>query len=188
MPVALQRRFFIYFLCSISSLLIYSKRLRKGADIMPLFSLTMVLITCISFSAITGLMASACSCYFPWLLSWRAYYIVKNKRMQKLLISKQFNRSRDTRTAPEDRNKMAFVGCVMWGANLIFTVVTWSILIFSIVMEFFLSNAEAEALAEQVDPFLLCFLNMKYFCFISIMPLLYLLDYWIGKRFYSKRS
>lgn len=164
----------------------YCKQGRKGES-MPLFSFTVVLIACIGFSVIIGNIASICSNYFPWLLSWRAYYVVKSKRMQKLLISGQVNKNRDTRTAPEDRNKMAFVGFVMWGANLIFTVVTWSISIFSIVMEFFLSNAEAEALAERVDPFLLCFLNMKYFCFISIMPILYLLDYGIGKYFYFKR-
>lgn len=164
----------------------YCKQGRKGES-MPLFSLIMGLITCISFSAIIGLIASICSNYFPWLLSWRAYYVVKSKRMQKLLISGQFNRNRDTRTAPEDRNKMAFVGFVMWGANLIFTVATCSILIFLLVMSLFLSNTEVIALAERVAPLLFCFLNMEYFCFISIMPILYLLDYGIGKYFYFKR-
>ena len=75
----------------------------------------------------------------------------------------------------------------MWGANLIFAVATCSILIFLIVMSLFLSNAEVIALAERVAPLLFCFLNTEYFCFISIMPILYLLDYGIGKYFYFKR-
>ena len=71
---------------------------------------------------------------------------MKNKRLQKLLISEQRNRSQDSKAEPEDRNKMAFVGCVIWVVNLIWTVITWSTLIYLFVMGLFLSDVEAEVL------------------------------------------
>lgn len=107
--------------------------------------------------------------------------------MQKILISGQRNRSQDSKTAPEDRNKMALIGFVMWIINLIWTVITGTTVIYLFVMEFFLTNAEADALAEQVDPFLRCFLNMNYLYFMGIMFVFYQLDYSIGKRIYSKK-
>ena len=155
---------------------------------MPLFSYIAVFFTCIILTVLVGFFASICSCYYPFLLSRGAYYVVKSKRMQKILISAQCNRSPDSKTAPEDRNKMALLGCVLWIINLIWTVITWSTVIYLFVMEFFLSNTEAEALADQVDPFLLCFLNIKYIYFIAIMFLFYQIDYAIGKHIHSKKS
>ena len=81
---------------------------------MPLESFVLVFFSCIIFTVIASFLASICSNYSPCLLSWRAYYVVKNKRLQKLLISEQRNRSQDSKAEPEDRNKMAFVGCVIW--------------------------------------------------------------------------
>ena len=154
---------------------------------MPLFSYFAVFFTCILLTVIAGIFSSICSCYSPYLLSWRAYYVVKSRRMQKILISGQRNRSQDSKTAPEDRNKMALIGFVMWIINLIWTVITGTTVIYLFVMEFFLTNAEADALAEQVDPFLRCFLNMNYLYFMGIMFVFYQLDYSIGKRIYSKK-
>ena len=155
---------------------------------MVLQSYIIVFIGCIIFTITIGLVASMCSCYYPWLLSWRAYYVVKSERMRKILLSGQYNRDRATRTAPEDRNKMALVGCVMWAGNLFFTVGTWSILIFLIVTALFLSNAEARALGERAEPFFYFFFNKKYFYFMFGVPVLSLLDFWIGKWIHSKKS
>lgn len=85
---------------------------------MPLESFILVFFSCIIFTVIVSFFASICSNYFPCLLSRRVYYVVKNKRLQKILISEQRNRSQDSKTTPEDRNKMALVGCVMWLINL----------------------------------------------------------------------
>lgn len=155
---------------------------------MPLESFVLVFFSCIIFTVIASFLASICSNYSPCLLSWRAYYVVKNKRLQKLLISERRNRSQDSKAEPEDRNKMAFVGCVIWVVNLIWTVITWSTLIYLFVMGLFLSDVEAEVLVEQVQPFFLCFFNMKYLYFIAIMFACYQLDYSIGKYIHSKKS
>ena len=154
---------------------------------MPLESFILVFLSCIIFTVIASFFASICSSYFPCLLSWRAYYVVKNKRLQKILISEQRNRSQDSKTAPEDRNKMAFVGCVMWVINLIWTVITWSTLIYLFVMDLFLSDIEAEVLVKQVQTFFLHFFNMKYLYFIAMMFVFYQLDYSIGKHIHSKK-
>lgn len=103
---------------------------------------------CILETIISGLLSSMCSCYSPYLLSWRAYYVVKSKRMQEILIAEQRNRSRDSKTAPEDRNKMAFLGCVCWLVNFFWTVGTYSILIYLYVMSIILPYEESVALMK----------------------------------------
>lgn len=107
---------------------------------------------CILETIISGLLSSMCSCYSPYLLSWRAYYVVKSKRMQEILIAEQRNRSRDSKTAPEDRNKMAFLGCVCWLVNFFWTVGTYSILIYLYVMSIILPYEESVALMNEVTP------------------------------------
>ena len=155
---------------------------------MPLESFILVFFSCIIFTVIVSFFASICSNYFPCLLSRRVYYVVKNKRLQKILISEQRNRSQDSKTAPEDRNKMALVGCVMWLINLSWTVITWSTVIYLFVMGLFLSDVEAEALVNQVQPFFLHLFNMKYLYFIAIVFVCYQLDYSIGKHIHSQKS
>ena len=154
---------------------------------MALESLIIAFTGCIIFTVLAGLVASGCSCYFPWLLSWRAYHVVKSEHIRKFMILRQLNRNKSTRTADEDRNKMAFVGCVMWAAVLIFTVATWPVLIFLIILRLFLPDATMMALGDQVDPYLLLFFNPKYIYFTFSMPLFYLPDYLIGKWIYFRK-
>lgn len=52
------------------------------------------------------------TCYFPFLLSYKLYIIVKNPKLQKILISDQVGRSKSSQTRPEDRDKMAALGVV----------------------------------------------------------------------------
>ena len=72
--------------------------------IYPLLSLFL------SFSVFVG--GQSNTCYYPFLLSHKFYIIVKNPKLQKILISNQLNRSKSTQTRPEDRNKMAVLGII----------------------------------------------------------------------------
>ena len=72
--------------------------------IYPLLSLFL------SFSVFVG--GQSNTCYYPFLLSHKFYIIVKNPKLQKILISDQLNRSKSTQTRPEDRNKMAVLGII----------------------------------------------------------------------------
>ena len=53
-----------------------------------------------------------CSCYFPFLLSAKFYYRVRSKKLRGILISPRRTRSKDSETAPGDRNKLPLLGCV----------------------------------------------------------------------------
>lgn len=157
------------------------------SETMSLESFVLVFLTCVIDSVTMGMIASICSCYFPYLLSWRAYYVVKSKRMQEILISEKRNRSRDSKTAPEDRNKMAFLGCICWLVNFFWTVSTYSILIYFYVMSIILPYEESVAFLERWSPLFMCFFRMEYLYFFCLIFILYQLDYSIGKWIYSKK-
>jgi len=143
---------------------------------------------CIVMSIIAGVLASVCSCYYPCLLSRRAYYVVKSKRMQKILISTQSNRSPNSKTAPEDRNKMSFLGCICWIINLFWTVSTCSILIYLRVMDIILPRVESIALAEHWEAPFMSLFRMEYLYFFCLIFIFYQLDYAIGKHIHSQKS
>lgn len=52
------------------------------------------------------------TCYYPFLLSHKFYITVKNPKLQKILVSDQFNRNKSSQTKHEDRNKMAVLGFI----------------------------------------------------------------------------
>ena len=143
---------------------------------------------CIFITLSTGLFSSICSCYFPFLLSWRAYYVVKSKRMQEILISEKRNRSKDSKTAPEDRNKMAFWGCIGWITTVLWTICFVPLLIYLYVMGIILPYEESMALLEQWSPLFMFFFRMEYLYFFGLIFILYQLDYSIGKYIHSKKS
>ena len=53
-----------------------------------------------------------CSCYFPFLLSAKCYYVIKIRWLCTILISPQITRSSEGETAFEDRNKLPLIGCI----------------------------------------------------------------------------
>ena len=53
-----------------------------------------------------------CSCYFPFLLSAKCYYVIKIRWLRTILISPQITRSSEGKTAFEDRNKLPLIGCI----------------------------------------------------------------------------
>lgn len=66
------------------------------------------------------------SCYFPFLLTARFYFTIKNPQLCRLLLSDGFNRSGSTRTRLEDRNKMPFLGVVYYITSIFLLVLLWA--------------------------------------------------------------
>ena len=132
-------------------------------------------------------MSSVCSCYYPFLLSWRAYYVVKSRRIQKILISAQRNRSSGSKTSPEDRNKMALLGCIGWLITLIWALCFGPLLIYLRIMDMILPRAESLALANKWTPLFMSLFRIEYLYFFALIFVLYQLDYFIGKRIHSKK-
>ena len=155
---------------------------------MSLGSFIVGFFTFLFATIIAGILSSICSCYYPFLLSRGAYYVVKSKRMQKILISAQCNRSPDSKTAPEDRNKMAFLGCIGWLITFIWALCFGSLLIYLRIMDMILPRAESLAIADQWTPLFMCFFRIEYLYFFCLIFLFYQIDYAMGKHIHSKKS
>jgi len=108
--------------------------------------------------------------------------------MQKILISTQSNRSPDSKTAPEDRNKMAFWGCICWLVTFLWTICFGPLLIYLYVMDVILPKTESLALAEQWSPLFMSLFRMEYLYFFCLIFIFYQLDYAIGKHIHSQKS
>lgn len=155
---------------------------------MSMESIFIIFVACVFLSIITGFLAYLCSCYYPTLLTAKFYYEVKNHRLQNFLISPQRNRDASSKTATIDRNKLPLIGCICWLTNFLCTISTLSILLCLSVMKIFLPNAEVSMLADIVEPLFMAVLNFKYYAFLALMPVLYQLDYSIGKYLFTRKN
>ena len=133
------------------------------------------------------ILENLCSCYFPFLLSSKFYYQVRNKKLQSILISPQRTRSKDSETAPEDRNKLPLLGCVYC-----IVVFLWLLSELIIVLLFLILNISKSNFV--LSPFMnilkdICFFlftSHYFWIFIAGMPLLYMIDYSVGLRRWQK--
>ena len=87
-----------------------------------------------------------CSCYFPFLLSAKCYYVIKIRWLRTILISPQITRSSEGKTAFEDRNKLPLIGCIY--CIVVFPRIFCEILIsiffvISFKMPFFISSSSS---------------------------------------------
>lgn len=155
---------------------------------MPIDSCLLLLVGCFIMSIIMSLFAQICSCYFPTLLSWRIYYVVKNPRLQKLLISPQRNRDISSKSAPKDRNKMAFLGCAAWAVNILWMIAAYSILIYWIVVALTCPQEIIDMAFEKYEPLFSKLFSFTYLYSMPFWIVFYQLDYSLGMRFHSKKS
>lgn len=65
------------------------------------------------------------SCYFPFLLSAKYYYVVKKLILCKIFLSRQLNGSSKSKTRIEDRNKLPIVGLIYYIIGTILLIVFW---------------------------------------------------------------
>lgn len=145
-----------------------------------------ILISWPFFAIPTILVERLCSCYFPYLLSAKIYYTIKNKRLQNILIAHQRTRSADSKTKQEDRNKLPFIGCIYC-----IVAFPWLLSELIIVLLFLILNIIGSNLV--ISPFMhilknICFFlftSYYFWVFIAVMPMLYMLDYKIGLHCHS---
>ena len=141
----------------------------------------------VCFAIISILLEGLCSCYFPFLLSSKFYYRVRNKKLQSILISPRRTRSKDSETAPEDRNKLPLLGCIY--CAVIFPWLFCEIVILLIVLALVLLESDFLYSPFMTNLISICeylFVNECFWIFIAGMPLLYMIDYSLGLRRWQK--
>ena len=130
-----------------------------------------------------------CSCYFPFLLSAKFYYRVRSEKLRGILISPRRTRSKDSETAPGDRNKLPLLGCVYC-----IVAFPWLLSELIIVLLFLILNISKSNFI--ISPFMnilkdICFFlftSHYFWIFIAGMPLLYMIDYSLGLCRWQKRQ
>ena len=142
-----------------------------------------------SFAIISILLERLCSCYFSFLLSAKFYYRVRNKKLQSILISPRRTRSKDSETAPEDRNKLPLLGCIY--CAVIFPWLLCEIVILLIVFALVLLESDFLYSPFMTNLISICeflYVNKYFWIFIAGMFLLYQIDYSLGLRRWQKRQ
>lgn len=140
-----------------------------------------ILISWPFFAIPTILLERLCSCYFPFLLSAKFYYRVRSKKLRGILISPRRTRSKDSETAPEDRNKLPLLGCIF--CAVIFPWLFCEIAILLIVLALVLLESDflySPFMTHLISICEVLFLNECFWIFITVMPLLYMIDYSLG--------
>lgn len=125
---------------------------------------------------------STLSAYYPFLLSRNHYFIIKNKKMQKL-IGEDFHAhaSKNTRTLPEDRNKMALTGFISY---IILAITLIGYVIYGLwggIMSFI--NAQyLQMIMLSLAKFFVLALVIKI-----IIDFIFSFDYFLGKMINKKK-
>lgn len=133
-----------------------------------------------SFGAVMSvLIGRKCSCYFPTLLSSKLYYVVKKPQIQQLIIAPRRNRSHDTATAVEDRDKLAFIGCVYYIIDAIWIFIVY-LLLFGLLICNLISEEILSTFILRIEDIFYFLFSANYFIFMGIMLLLYQIDYALG--------
>lgn len=148
-----------------------------------------ILISWPFFAIPTILLEQLCSCYFPFLLSAKFYYRVRSKKLRGILISPRRTRSKDSETAPEDRNKLPLLGCIY--CAVIFPWLFCEIVILLIVLALVLLESDFLYSPFMTNLISICeylFVNECFWIFIAGMPLLYMIDYSLGLRRWQKHQ
>ena len=143
----------------------------------------------VCFAIIAILLENLCSCYFPFLLSAKFYYRVRSKKLRGILISPRRTRSKDSETAPEDRNKLPLLGCIY--CVVIFPWLFCEIVILLIVLALVLLESDFLYSPFVTNLISICeflFVNECFWIFIAGMPLLYMIDYSLGLRRWQKHQ
>ena len=130
-----------------------------------------------------------CSCYFPFLLSAKCYYVIKIRWLRTILISTQITRSSEGKTAFEDRNKLPFIGYIY--CIVVFPWIFCEILIslMFLILAILESDFVYSPFMTELKSFEEMLLLNNYFLLFMIgMPVLYRLDYSLGLRRWQKHQ
>ena len=116
------------------------------------------------------------TCYYPFLLTRKFYIVIKNPKLQKILISDQLNRNRSSRTRLEDRNKLPIHGFVHY--------IIQSLLLGTLfILELYLIISKMTDIAFNMAFFdeIWSKFTLVLFAFFPISAVLYLIDYGLEK-------
>ena len=146
-----------------------------------------ILISWPFFAIPTILLERLCSCYFPFLLSAKFYYRVRSKKLRGILISPRRTRSKDSETAPEDRNKLPLLGCVYCIVVFLWLLSELIIVLLFLILYISKSNFVLSPFMNILKDICFFLFTSHYFwIFIAGMPLLYMIDYSVGLRRWQK--
>ena len=128
-----------------------------------------------------------CSCYFPFLLSAKCYYVIKIRWLRTILISPQITKSSEGKAALGARIRLPLIGCIY--CIVVFPWIFCEILISLIflILAFLESEFVYSPFITELKSFEeMLFLNKYFLLFMVGMPVLYRLDYSIGIDRYFK--
>lgn len=124
------------------------------------------------------------SCYFPFLLSAKYYYVVKTPILRKILISTQLNRSSKSKTRIEDRNKLPIIGLVYYMIGTILLVIFLISDFCAMIQPTINEPSSVIRLLAFLSPYTVIAIMLLY----VITFLLYQIDYGVGKYLNFKRK
>lgn len=124
------------------------------------------------------------SCYFPFLLSAKYYYVVKKPILSKILISKQLNRSSKSKTRIEDRNKLPIIGLIYYIIGAVLLIMFW-VSDFCAIIE---ATVNEPSSVVQSLAFLTPYSIIGMLLLYMVSALFYWIDYGVGKHLNSKRK
>ena len=147
-----------------------------------------LIIGWVCYTLIAIVLEGLCSCYFPFLLSAKFWHTIKNPKLRSILISSRRTRAEDSETAPEDRDKLPLLGCIY--CAVAFPWLFCEIVIILVVFALVLLKSDFLHSPFMTDLISICeflFVNKYFWIFITGMPLLYQIDYFLGLRRWQKR-
>ena len=109
-------------------------------------------------------------------------------KLRSILISSRRTRAEDSETAPEDRDKLPLLGCIY--CAVAFPWLFCEIVIILVVFALVLLKSDFLYSPFMTDLISICeflFVNKYFWIFITGMPLLYQIDYFLGLRRWQKR-
>lgn len=124
------------------------------------------------------------SCYFPFLLSAKYYYVVKNPILRKILISTQLSRSQKSRTQISDRNKLPMIGIAYYVLGTISLIVFYISDICAMVKDTIGTNSSVIYSLAFLAPYSVA--GIALLCVLTF--LFYRIDYGVGKHLYFSRG
>lgn len=163
---------------------------RKGGRF-AMITLEACLCVIVSWCALFAgavLLERLCSCYFPFLLTARFYVRIKNPKLREVLISPLRNRSGDSQTAAEDRDKLPLPGCIY--CVIVFPWLFCEIAILLPALVLILLESEALYTPLMTDLLSLCqrlFVSEYLWFVIAGLFLFYQIDYSLGLRRWQKK-
>lgn len=84
-------------------------------------------------SALAIPIGRACSLYFPYLVTGKIFFTIKNEKLRRFFISTYLNRDNSNATNPKDQDKLPLLGCIYYAVAIPLVTVAYIALISCLV-------------------------------------------------------